>query len=196
MMLKKARKWHVNHDFRWVFLCINFWVNKNLLPKGPRNHCYLIWLTFWKCFKEKGLESRGSRMNLSQKTMAYTNILFPSRKESGIRNNLSTYQCLNVRAQKRGDQDTWRKRREVFKKKVSILQWNNFCSICNWDGENNLAGRDPVRPPGVWPPSRCTTVTTNTTFVSMKRWNSFLEKQFWKLSGMVPFHFSPNRKKR
>lgn len=55
-------------------------------------------------------------MDLSQKTMAYTNILFPSKQEFGVRNNLFTYQCLHESIKEREPGYTKKKERRYYKK--------------------------------------------------------------------------------
>lgn len=47
------------------------------------------------------MESRGRNVELPQKIITYTNILFPAEKEFGVKNNLFTYQCLHERTRER-----------------------------------------------------------------------------------------------
>ena len=76
------------------FFFTHFWVVTNEPLKGPRSHCYLVWQVCWKCFREKCLQSQGCSIDVLQKTMASTNILSPSEKESGVKNSISTSQHL------------------------------------------------------------------------------------------------------
>lgn len=87
----------------------------------------------------------------------YTNILFPSKKEFGVRNYL--YIVVSTREYRQGNQDIWRKRKEGTIK-IKFLHLSGIISAPSATGveKTNPAGRDTSRTLGVWPPSQGTAI--------------------------------------
>lgn len=142
-IMKKARKWHKSLlQMSIPLYFIHFWEIKNVPLKGPRNYCYLVGLTFWKCFREKCLESRGRNVELPQKIITFTNILFPAKRNLGSK-TISLHTSVYMRGRERGNQDIWRKGKDgIIKNKFLYLNGITSALSAVRVEKTNLAGRD------------------------------------------------------
>lgn len=89
--------------------------------------------------------------------MANTNILFPSKQEFGVRNNLFTYQCLHESIKEREPGYMKKKERRYYKKLLHLNGITSAPSATRVE-KTNLADRDTPRTRRVTP-SQCTAIT-------------------------------------
>lgn len=90
MMLKKTRNdiQITTSDEQFSILFFHSFPGElNIAPKGPRSHCYLVWQVFWNALGRNVCKIPGYlSADVSQKTMASTNILLRKRNPERFKN--------------------------------------------------------------------------------------------------------------
>lgn len=119
----KARKCHINNDFEWIFLFYSFFEAVPL--RAPRNHCYLIGLTFWNAWGRNVWTGEGAAWVSHRKQWHTQTSSFLQKRNLSQKQSLyiavSTAQC------RRRNQDIWSKRKEGIIK-IKFLHFNGITS--------------------------------------------------------------------
>lgn len=102
MALKEARKCHIN-DFRCVFLFYSFLSNEDCAPKSTQKPLLPCKTDILKMLEGEMFGEPREQHGSPTENNGYTNALFPSKKEFGVRNYL--YIVVSTREFRRGNQD-------------------------------------------------------------------------------------------